>query len=74
MDAQVPERRELTATDAAQAVSVSALPQAEQHLGHALRRVQALPTAPAYQLARAFAFFFELINLAENDGRWRTMV
>jgi hypothetical protein len=38
-DAQVPERRELTATDAAQAVSVSALPQAEQHLGHALRRV-----------------------------------
>jgi phosphoenolpyruvate carboxylase len=45
-----------------------------QHLRHALNRVQSLPNATAYLLARAFAFFFELINLAENDGRWRTMV
>jgi phosphoenolpyruvate carboxylase len=31
---------------------------AEQHLHHALGRVQSLTNATAYQLARAFAFFF----------------
>jgi hypothetical protein len=40
-------------------------------LQHALRRVQALSNAPAYQLARAFAFFFELINLAKTNHRKR---
>jgi hypothetical protein len=64
MDAQVPERRELTATDAAQAVSFSALPQAEQHLGHALRRVQALPNATANQLAH-----LRLLLRAHQPGR-----
>ncbi len=37
---------------------------AEQHLQHALARVQSLSNTTAYQLARAFAFFFELTNLA----------
>ena len=40
-----------------------------QHLRHALNRVQSLPNATAYQLARAFAFFFELTNLAETNDR-----
>jgi len=33
--------------------------------------VQSLPNATAYQLARAFAFFFDLINLAETNHRKR---
>ena len=41
------------------------------HLRHALNRVQSLPNATAYLLARAFAFFFELINLAETNHRKR---
>jgi phosphoenolpyruvate carboxylase len=44
---------------------------AEQHLQHALARVQSLSNATAYQLARAFAFFFELTNLAETNHRKR---
>jgi phosphoenolpyruvate carboxylase len=44
---------------------------AEQHLQHALGRVQSLSNATAYQLARAFAFFFELTNLAETNHRKR---
>src|ERR1017187_6670388 len=40
-------------------------------LQHALRRVEALSEASAYQLARAFAFYFELINLAETKHRKR---
>ncbi len=44
---------------------------AEQHLQHALGRVESLSNATAYQLARAFAFFFELTNLAETNHRKR---
>jgi phosphoenolpyruvate carboxylase len=44
---------------------------ASQHLQHALGRVQSLSNATAYQLARAFAFFFELTNLAETNHRKR---
>ena len=44
---------------------------AGQHMQHALNRVQALSNPTAYQLARAFAFFFELINLAETNHRKR---
>ena len=44
---------------------------AGQHLQHALARVQALTSDTAYQLARAFAFFFELTNLAETNHRKR---
>src|SRR6185437_15361652 len=38
---------------------------ATSHLQQALRRVGALELFAAYQLARAFGFYFELINLAE---------
>ena len=44
---------------------------AGQHMQHALRHVQALTSDTAYQLARAFAFFFELTNLAETNHRKR---
>ncbi len=40
-------------------------------LQHALRCVESLSLASAYQLARAFAFYFELINLAETNHRKR---
>ena len=40
-------------------------------LQHALRCVEALNEVSAYQLARAFAFYFELINLAETNHRKR---
>jgi phosphoenolpyruvate carboxylase len=44
---------------------------AQAHLNHALRRVEALSHSTAYQLARAFGFYFELINLAETNHRKR---
>jgi phosphoenolpyruvate carboxylase len=37
----------------------------------ALSSVQSLDTVQAYRLARAFAFYFELINLAETNHRKR---
>src|ERR1035437_5373453 len=40
-------------------------------LQHALRCVEALNLPTAYELARAFAFYFELINLAETNHRKR---
>ncbi len=40
-------------------------------LQHALRCVEELSEASAYQLARAFGFYFELINLAETNHRKR---
>src|SRR3984957_15377721 len=49
----------------ADAVSVPA------HLKQALARVRALDLPAAYQLARAFGFYFELINLAETNDRKR---
>jgi phosphoenolpyruvate carboxylase len=46
---------------------------AHSHLDHArnLTRTSAANTTTAYQLARAFAFYFELINLAETNHRKR---
>jgi len=44
---------------------------AHLHLKHAQEIVQALSNASAYHLARAFAFFFELTNLAETNHRKR---
>ena len=40
-------------------------------LQHALTCVEGLSLPAAYQLARAFAFYFELINLAETNHRKR---
>ncbi|WP_158944572.1 phosphoenolpyruvate carboxylase [Granulicella sp. S190] len=44
---------------------------ASTHLQQALTRVHALELGTAYQLARAFGFYFELINLAETNHRKR---
>ncbi len=44
---------------------------AASHLKQALCRVDALEISAAYQLARAFGFYFELINLAETNHRKR---
>ncbi|HEX3966461.1 MAG TPA: phosphoenolpyruvate carboxylase, partial [Edaphobacter sp.] len=44
---------------------------ADAHLEHALNRVRTLDLPAAYQLARAFGFYFELINLAETNHRKR---
>jgi phosphoenolpyruvate carboxylase len=44
---------------------------AQEHLQQALSKVEALSHASAYQLARAFGFYFELINLAETNHRKR---
>jgi phosphoenolpyruvate carboxylase len=44
---------------------------AASHLKQALCRVDALELKSAYQLARAFGFYFELINLAETNHRKR---
>ena len=48
---------------------------AHQHLQQAIARVsthaQNPDLTPAYQLARAFSFYFELINLAETNHRKR---
>src|SRR5471030_578502 len=42
---------------------------ASGHLEQALLRVHSLDLTSAYQLARAFGFYFELINLAETNHR-----
>ncbi|GAA3749436.1 phosphoenolpyruvate carboxylase [Terriglobus aquaticus] len=44
---------------------------AQAKLDEALALVRDLDTATAYQLARAFGFYFELINLAETNHRKR---
>src|SRR5271170_1127458 len=52
-------------SDAADQASATA------HLQQALARVRTLDLPAAYQLARAFGFYFELINLAETNHRKR---
>jgi phosphoenolpyruvate carboxylase len=44
---------------------------ATEPMQHALQCVEALDVPAAYELARAFAFYFELINLAETNHRKR---
>ena len=51
--------------------SNDAAPAATDHLQQALARVHTLDLPAAYQLARAFGFYFELINLAETNHRKR---
>jgi phosphoenolpyruvate carboxylase len=63
--------REGPAGVAARALSSKPRATPPDPLQHALHRVEALNEASAYQLARAFAFYFELINLAETNHRKR---
>ncbi|MFZ1084901.1 MAG: phosphoenolpyruvate carboxylase [Terracidiphilus sp.] len=45
--------------------------EAELHAAEALERVRSLPAERAILMTRAFAFYFELINLAETNHRKR---
>jgi phosphoenolpyruvate carboxylase len=60
-------RREAEAPQSGAADEASA----SAHLEQALARVRTLDLPAAYQLARAFGFYFELINLAETNHRKR---
>jgi phosphoenolpyruvate carboxylase len=60
-------RREAEATQS----GASAAASAGAHLQEALDRVRSFELPAAYQLARAFGFYFELINLAETNHRKR---
>jgi phosphoenolpyruvate carboxylase len=66
-------RRTAIARREAEAPQTGASDQASAtaHLDQALTRVRALDLSTAYQLARAFGFYFELINLAETNHRKR---
>src|SRR5690242_1053707 len=48
--------------------------EAERHAAKALQIVHSLPVAQAILLTRAFAFYFELINLAETNHRKRRRI
>jgi phosphoenolpyruvate carboxylase len=63
--------REGTAGVAARALSSKPRATPADPLQHAQRCVAGLNEVSAYQLARAFAFYFELINLAETNHRKR---
>jgi phosphoenolpyruvate carboxylase len=60
-------RREAEAPQSGAADQTSA----SAHLQQALDRVRTLDLSAAYQLTRAFGFYFELINLAETNHRKR---
>src|SRR5216683_3114958 len=60
-------RREAEAPQSGVANAASAT----AHLQQALDRVRTLDLPAAYQLTRAFGFYFELINLAETNHRKR---
>jgi phosphoenolpyruvate carboxylase len=60
-------RREAEAARSGEATAASAT----AYLQKALDRVRALDLSEAYQLTRAFGFYFELINLAETNHRKR---
>src|SRR5277367_1644654 len=51
--------------------AAGSLQEAEDRLQHTVRGISALSVEQAYQLSRAFAFYFELINLAETNHRKR---
>jgi phosphoenolpyruvate carboxylase len=60
-----------TAINRRDADAKSAPEAATESLHHALHLVEALTPTSAYHLARAFGFYFELINLAETNHRKR---
>jgi len=54
-----------------EAQAEGSLQEADKLLQKAVLGVNAMPVDQAYQLSRAFAFYFELINLAETNHRKR---
>jgi phosphoenolpyruvate carboxylase len=54
-----------------EAQAEGSLREADKLLQLAVLKVNAMPVDLAYQLSRAFAFYFELINLAETNHRKR---
>jgi phosphoenolpyruvate carboxylase len=54
-----------------EAQAEGSLKEADKLLQQAVLRVNEMPVEQAYQLSRAFAFYFELINLAETNHRKR---
>ncbi|MGH9616249.1 MAG: phosphoenolpyruvate carboxylase [Acidobacteriaceae bacterium] len=60
-----------TTTDSREARLQGDSKRADSLLGQAIARIAACDTAFAEQLTRAFAFYFELINLAETNHRKR---
>ncbi|MGC2164182.1 MAG: phosphoenolpyruvate carboxylase, partial [Silvibacterium sp.] len=54
-----------------EAQAEGSLQEADELLQLAVLKVNAMPVELAYQLSRAFAFYFELINLAETNHRKR---
>jgi len=65
------EELRLSAIRRREALAEGSLDEAEDLLQHAVTGVNATPVDQAYQLSRAFAFYFELINLAETNHRKR---
>ncbi len=61
----------LTAIRRREAQAAGRQDQAAQLMEAAVRDVHALPVNDAYKLTRAFAFYFDLINLAETNHRKR---
>ncbi|HTZ89475.1 MAG TPA: phosphoenolpyruvate carboxylase [Alloacidobacterium sp.] len=51
--------------------AAGSLHEAEERLQQTVLGISTLPVEQAYQLGRAFAFYFELINLAETNHRKR---
>src|SRR5215470_2903152 len=51
--------------------TAGALKEAEARMQRTVLGISELPVEQAYQLSRAFAFYFELINLAETNHRKR---
>jgi phosphoenolpyruvate carboxylase len=64
-------RRTAIARREAEAPQSGAANEASAHLQQALDRVRTLDLPAAYELTRAFGFYFELINLAETNHRKR---
>ncbi len=65
------ENLRLTAIRRREAQAAGRTDQAAQMMEAAVRDVHALPVNDAYRLTRAFAFYFDLINLAETNHRKR---
>ena len=65
------EELRLSAIRRREALAENSINEAEDLLQKAVLGISTMPVDQAYQLSRAFAFYFELINLAETNHRKR---